>query len=123
MAARANFAATVRLGAAHWAAFFPLLLHRLFRFRFGNFRGTQANDPGFVGLLNRALGMDAAQRVRRLTTDGTEMFWRRRDNDDRFFATHNAPNVQFVGSCAASVWDAGSSRTVTHGTKTGRDDK
>jgi hypothetical protein len=86
----------VRLRVALGALLFPNARGRFLDLRFCSFRGSKPNDPRLIGLLHGALRMDAAQRIRCFTTDGTEIPDRLRDNDDWFDDAHVAPNGEVL---------------------------
>ena len=97
MAAFAQVAPRVNLRAALRAALLPILRvlnGGLLLAGFDRFRGPQADDPRFVGLLHRALRVDAAQRISRFAADRAEVFRRWRNDDDGLFATHGFPIVE-----------------------------
>ncbi len=80
MAALTNFEADVRLRVALRAAFLPRLAHRLLlRHRhLGGASSSKSNKPRLIGLLNGTLGMNASQRVCRLSANGANVLRRRR---------------------------------------------
>src|SRR3954464_13164848 len=72
--------ADMRLRITFGTALLPRLPYRLLLFHWylcGSAR-SKTNKPRFIGLLNCALGMNAAQRIRRLPADGANVFRRRR---------------------------------------------
>jgi hypothetical protein len=88
----ADLQADVRLRVALWATFLPRLPHGLLlcHGHFGGAGCSKSHEPGLIGLLDRALGVNAAQRVRGLSAHGANVLRRRRQNNDRLFA-HGAP--------------------------------
>ena len=93
MSTFARFATRMQLGSAFRTFLLPNLSYRLLDFCFCNSRGTNPNHPRFIGLLHGALGMDAADRIRGLAADGTDILRRRWDNNYGLFATHVAPKA------------------------------
>jgi hypothetical protein len=61
VSAFADLQARMRLSAACGAFLLPALASRLLDLWFGRSRGSEANEPRLIGLLNGALGMNAAQ--------------------------------------------------------------
>ena len=74
--ALAILAAHMRLGAALRTTLLPALLHGLLDFGFSGLNGAELDQPRLVSLLNRALRMDAAERVSRLATDRAKILRR-----------------------------------------------
>ena len=65
------------LSAACGTFLLPALANGLFDLRFRGSRGSEANEPWFVRLLNGALRVNAAQGVGRFSANRTQMLrWR-----------------------------------------------
>ena len=71
VSAFAELEAHMRLGATLWAFLLPGLASGFLDLWFGGSRDSEATNPGLVCLLDRALGMDATQRIRRFSANGT----------------------------------------------------
>jgi hypothetical protein len=92
MPAFARFSSHVQLSAAFGALLFPGSLPRLLLLGFRFLGGSQSQGSRFVGLLHRALRMNAAQRIGSFTTNGTKISNRLRNDFDWLDVAHVAPN-------------------------------
>lgn len=88
VSAFAELEAHMRLSATLWAFLLPGLTNGLLDLWFRGSSDSEADDPGFVCLLDRALGMNSTQRVSRGFADGAEMLRRWRGDDHGLFAAH-----------------------------------
>ena len=91
--ALADLKTDVGLRVALGATFLPRLADGLL-LRHGHLGcpegSLKSHQSGLISLLNRTLGMNASQRIRRLSANGANVLRRRRQNNDRLFA-HGAP--------------------------------
>lgn len=107
VAAGTHFASDVRFEAALGAAFAPFGVGVFLGFWRGggaSFFGAELEDSGGVGLFDRALGMDAAEGIRRLSANGAEVFGSRVRDDDAGFAGHRGGGTFTVDCrCAGAL--------------------
>lgn len=90
VAATANLAVHVGLQTTLGAFFLPRVSGRLLDLGFGGFRGAHLLEAWLIGLFERALRVNATQRIRRGAANRADLLGLRRHEDYGLFAAHGA---------------------------------